>query len=193
MQLILASASPRRAELLASLGLQFTTAAAQLDEVQLLAQARGSTPERLMRLAQAKGDPVAQEYPRALVLSADTEVVLDGAFLGKPADHPAAVEMLTRLAGRVHEVYSAVALTCVEEELQFAACAVTRVHFAVLSRPQIERYVERAAPYDYAGGYAIQGLGALLIERIEGDYSNVVGLPLRLTAQLLAQAGQPLL
>jgi septum formation protein len=190
MQLILASQSPRRAALLGSLGLSFTQSPAPgLDEARLLAAAHGTVQERLIRLAQAKGRPVAEEYPEALVLSADTEVVLDGAFLGKPADGFAAQDMLQRLAGRQHEVCTAVALTSLEGDVDLAACELTRVYFGVLSAAQIDRYIERAEPFDYAGGYAIQGLGALLVERIEGDYSNVVGLPLRLTARLLEQAG----
>ena len=97
--------------------------------------------------------------------------------------------MLLKLAGRRHEVYTAVALRFEEDGIDLAGCECTRVYFGVLSTAQIDRYVERAQPFDYAGGYAIQGLGALLVERIEGDYSNVVGLPLRLTARLLEQAG----
>jgi septum formation protein len=194
MPLVLASRSPRRTELLGSLGLSFTCHSGQaLDEAGLLAAAPGSIPERLIRLARAKGAPVAAEFPTVHVLSADTEVVLDGAFLGKPADRLAAVEMLQRLAGRMHEVFTAVALQCPETGLDLAACECTRVYFGVLSQAQIEHYVERAQPFDYAGGYAIQGLGALLVERIEGDYSNVVGLPLRLTAQLLHGAGYDIL
>jgi len=190
MQLILASRSPRRSELLSSLGQPFVCATAEgVDEKQLLASARGPIPERLIKLAQAKGLPVAEEYPEALVLSADTEVVLDGQFLGKPADVGAAIEMLERLAGRAHDVFTAIALTCHDSGLAIASCDATRVHFGVLSMAQIEHYVEKVKPFDYAGGYAIQGLGALLVERIEGDYSNVVGLPLRATAKLLARAG----
>ena len=190
MQLILASRSPRRADLLASLGLQFNTASAVgIDEARLLATTPGTVPERLIRLAQAKGGPLAAENPTALVLSADTEVVVDGEFLGKPANPHAAEAMLLKLAGRRHEVYTAVALRFEEDGIDLAGCECTRVYFGVLSTAQIDRYVERAQPFDYAGGYAIQGLGALLVERIEGDYSNVVGLPLRLTARLLEQAG----
>jgi septum formation protein len=202
MRILLASASPRRRELLESIGLHFDSASAPgLDEQSILARLLESLPERsipaiasaLEQLALQKGAAVAQRHPLALVISADTEVLLDGECLGKPADAEAAQQMLTRLSGRWHEVVTAVALRRGEPQFRQSAHQRTRVKFAPLDSAQIARYIERERPFDKAGGYAIQGRGALLIERIEGDYSNVVGLPLGLLAGLLQQAGIELL
>jgi septum formation protein len=190
VELLLASTSPRRRELLATLGLPFKVAAGEdVDEAGLLAAHGGTLEERLMALVRRKGEQVAREHPAAVVLSADTVVVIDGAVLGKPLDAAEAREMLSRLSGRMHEVYTAVAVQ--HAELNYAAlgCEITRVHFYELSSRRIARYIEREQPYDKAGAYAIQGLGALLVARIEGDYPNVVGLPLGLTARLLERAG----
>lgn len=194
MELLLASASPRRRELLESIGAAFRCVnTPPLDEAALLAGASGDWPARLQALALVKGAAVAQQYPAALVLSADTEVLLDGASLGKPADSAAACAMLARLSGRAHSVCTAIAIQHADSGLELTAAETTEVRFASLTQEQIERYVAAARPFDYAGGYAIQGLGALLIEGISGDYSNVVGLPLRLTAAMLSQAGMRLL
>ena len=190
MHLILASASPRRSELLSTLGLRFDVATgADLDEAALLGAHDGPLETRLCALARFKGVEVAVEHPQATVLSADTVVVLDGVPLGKPADPDHAREMLSRLSGRTHEVYTAVCVQRAADSFRAQGCEITRVYFSELGTETIKRYIERAQPFDFAGAYAIQGLGALLVARIEGDYSNVVGLPLGLTARLLAQAG----
>jgi septum formation protein len=190
LKLILASASPRRRELLASLGVEFAVVAgAKLDERAFLAEQTGSAAERLKALALAKGEPVMRQQPDAVVLSADTEVVLDGVFLGKPTDEAAAVDMLRRLSGRTHEVITAVAMRQHSADLAEAAAVVTQVTFAELSDERIAQYVALAQPYDYAGSYAMQGLGSLLITRIDGDTSNVIGLPLAATMGLLEEAG----
>jgi len=202
MRILLASASPRRRELLESLGLHFDSASApSLDEQGILSGLLNGLAERslpaiaaaLEQLARQKGEAVARRHPLALVISADTEVLLDGECLGKPADAEAAQQMLSRLSGRWHEVVTAVALQRGEPAISLSAHERTRVKFAPLSSSQIARYIELERPFDKAGGYAIQGRGALIIERIEGDYSNVVGLPLGLLAQLLRQAGIELL
>lgn len=190
VELILASTSPRRRELLATLGVPFTVVAGEkVDEAGLLAAHNGSLEERLLALAKRKGEHVAQAHPAAAVLSADTVVVIDGAALGKPVDAAEAREMLCRLSGRMHEVYTAVAVQHAQLHYTASGCEITRVHFSELSSGRIARYIEREQPYDKAGAYAIQGIGALLVARIEGDYSNVVGLPLGLTARLLERAG----
>ena len=190
MRLILASNSPRRRELLSLLGLEFTIAPGpDLDEAAVLAETDAALNERLMRLAFLKGESAARAGPEALVLSADTAVVVDSAVLGKPKDSAEAREMLGRLSGRAHYVITAVAVRSMQLGVYKAECESTLVTFSNLSAATIESYIERARPYDYAGAYAIQGLGALLVQRIEGDYSNVVGLPLGLTARLLEGAG----
>jgi len=190
VRLILASSSPRRRELLATLGVEFITEpGADLAEAELLARLDGDLEERLGQLALLKGDAAASSSPASLVLSADTAVVVGEDVLGKPANLAEAVEMLRRLSGRVHLVITAVAVQQREARLEHVAVETTRVAFHRLDDDTIRRYVQREQPYDKAGAYAIQGLGALLVSRIEGDYSNVVGLPLGATARLLQGAG----
>lgn len=190
MGLILASASPRRKQLLETLGYEFCVVpGAGVDETQELHRGAGELPDWLMRLAQLKGEAVAQRHPQAVVLSADTIVVLDGQVLGKPRDAAEAGEMLARLAGRTHAVLTGVCVQSAARQACWLDYARTSVAFLPLEPLTITRYVELVHPYDYAGGYAIQGMGALLVDYIIGDYSNVVGLPLGLTARLLSQAG----
>jgi septum formation protein len=190
MQLILASTSPRRRELLATLGLEFSVVgSAPLDEAAELNNGSGELTRRLARLARLKGAAAAEQHPQAVVLSADTVVEIDGVLLGKPRDVNDAKSMLTRLSGREHRVHTGVAVQRYSDEMVCSDCETTGVYFTELSEPTITRYVELARPLDKAGAYAIQGLGAVLVKRIEGDYSNVVGLPLPLTARLLGTAG----
>ncbi len=182
--------SPRRRELLAQLGLEFTViSSVQLDEARVLRELHGDLPLRLKRLAQLKGGEVARQSPADCIISADTVVVLDGEVLGKPRDQEHAVEMLTRLSGRTHEVITAVAVQWVLTDYLRSDTETTRVTFQNLSQELISRYIDAARPFDMAGGYGIQGLGVLLVESMSGCYSNVVGLPLRLTARLLQGAG----
>jgi len=190
MQLILASTSPRRRELLATLGLEFAVRpGSAIDEAEVLSNSSGNLVQRLERLAQMKGATVAAEHPQAAVLSADTVVEIDGELLGKPRDRAEAQAMLARLSGREHRVLTSVAVQRANDGLLQAGCETTRVFFAELADETIQRYISHAEPYDKAGAYAIQGLGALLVARIDGDYSNVVGLPLPLSARLLEDAG----
>ncbi|MBN2081838.1 septum formation protein Maf [bacterium] len=190
MGIILASQSPRRRELLSTLGLEFTVApGAAIDEARVLAEAAGELVEKLQHLAALKGEGIAREYPDDVVISADTVVEVDGDLLGKPADVIEAKAMLTRLSGRAHRVHTAVAVRHEAGGFFEAGVETTRVTFDLLDSETIARYIARAEPFDKAGAYAIQGLGALLVRRIEGDYSNVVGLPLGLTARLLTAAG----
>jgi septum formation protein len=172
--LVLASASPRRAALLAQLGLAFTVRPSGADETWPGHLAPGPAVEEIAR---RKGAAVAAP-PGALVLASDTVVVLDGDVLGKPADDHEAAAMLRRLSGRTHEVYTGLALRHGTREATAHAC--TRVTFADLSAAEIGAYVATGSPLDKAGAYGIQDdLGALLVERINGEYTNVVGLPLR--------------
>ena len=190
MDIILASQSPRRHELLSTLGLEFTVQpGVEFDESTVLEKGTGDLRARLQQLALIKGKDVARSNPLAVVVSADTVVEINKQILGKPRDVVEARTMLKRLSGQTHRVYTAVAVQLRHSGLEQASCEVTQVTFDVLSGDTIERYIARAAPFDKAGAYAIQGLGALLVQRIDGEYSNVVGLPLRLTARLLASTG----
>jgi len=185
--LVLASASPRRAELLGRLGLRPEVVAAEVDE-----RWHPSEPAEhyVARVAAEKVGAVARARPDAVVIGADTAVILDGEPLGKPVDDDHARSMLRRLSGRTHIVLTAVAVarpgggdapSVAEDE------AV--VTMAGLTDAVIEWYVATGEPRDKAGGYALQGAGAVLVQRVEGDPTTVVGLPLRATALLLRAAG----
>lgn len=183
MGLILASQSPRRRELLARLGLPFTVAPAGVDETM--------DPERdpydeVARLSQAKADAVPVG-PDDVVVAADTVVVLDGRVLGKPKDPDDAARMLRALSGRSHQVMTG--LTVKRGGRRWPLTAVTRVWFRPLSGAEIDAYIASGEPMDKAGAYGIQGLAAAFVERLDGDYFNVVGLPLCPLAGLLRQAG----
>ncbi len=185
--LLLASRSPRRRQLLLQLGVHFRCLDLEVDE---RPRAGESVTELVPRLALAKAHAGAEQDRFAHpVLGADTEVVLDGEVLGKPADFSAAVAMLRRLSGRDHLVHSAVALAHRE---QAVLTSITRVYFRAMSAAEIENYCRRGESLDKAGGYGIQGSAAAFIERIEGSYSGVVGLPLFETATLLSQFRIPM-
>lgn len=178
--LILASASPRRRQLLEMLGIDVIVRPSHIPEV----HAAGESPTAYTeRLARDKALSVSGD----LVLAADTTVVLDGALLEKPADVEDAVRMLRLLQGRTHEVVTAVALVAGGAVSQ--ATDVTRVTFGAADDELLRAYVATGEPMDKAGAYGIQGYGAALIERIDGDFFGVMGLPLRLVLRLLEQAG----
>lgn len=184
--LVLASASPRRRDLLGQLGLRFTVAAADLDESPRV----GEAPEAyVLRLAREKAQAVAGRFPGAWVLAADTTVVLGMELLGKPRDEAEARDMLSRLSGRTHEVHTGVALAGRADE---ALVVRTRVTFRSLSAGEIAWYAGTGEPLDKAGAYAIQGKGGFLVAAIEGSPTNVIGLPLGETLALLTRAGVPL-
>lgn len=184
IQLVLASGSPRRQQLLDRLGLRFAVRPVDIDESpQPEETARGY----VMRLATAKARAAARAGE--LVLGADTVVTLDGALLGKPQDDDDARRMLTLLAGREHEVMTGVAICDLDRALRLTICETTRVRFAALQSQEIDWYLASGEPRDKAGAYAIQGQGALFVEEIDGSYSNVVGLPLPATYRLLRRAG----
>lgn len=181
-RLILASASPRRRELLSSLGLSFEVLAAELEE----RPAPGEAPERYVeRVACEKAAKVASLRGGALVLAADTEVVVDGEVLGKPRDPAHAVAMLRRLSGRCHRVLTAVALDGVHRARRVVE---TKVCFRPLGEQEIAWYVGTGEPLDKAGAYALQGKGGALVQSIEGSASGVIGLPLAETVEMLVQA-----
>lgn len=181
--LILASRSPRRADLLSQLGLSFSVHAADIDET----PGRGElAADYVLRMAREKAAAL-DAGPEVAVLAADTSVIVDGDILGKPADNAEATAMLGRLSGRNHQVISAVALRYQGREDH---CAVaTEVEFAALDAAEIAAYVAAGEGRDKAGGYGIQGQGAALVTGIRGSYSGVVGLPLQETVTLLRNAG----
>ncbi len=186
--LILASASPRRAELLAQIGVSHQAVPADLPE----RRAPGESIEHcVVRLARQKAQQVRERLATALpVLGADTVVVLDDEMLGKPADRTAGLAMLARLSGRTHRVLSAVAL--VGANGVRSALSQSTVRLRHLSAAECAAYWDSGEPRDKAGAYAIQGLGAVFVEELHGSYSGVVGLPLFETAALLAAAGVPM-
>lgn len=186
-RLVLASSSPRRRQILAELGLGFEVRAADADERPL----PGEAPETMVdRLARQKA--LARVDSGELVLAADTIVVLDGAILGKPRDAADARSMLARIAGREHVVFTGVALTGDAGRRTAARVVRTRVRMRALSQAEIARYVAGGEPLDKAGAYAIQGWGALYVESIAGNYTNVVGLPVPAVAELFVELGHTL-
>jgi septum formation protein len=174
---ILASQSPRRRELLNQIGLDFRVHASPADET---TDAPLPPPEMARTFATQKAQLVAAEHPSALVLAADTVVIHDGDLLEKPSSPAHARRMLRRLSGTTHDVYTGVALHHRTSDRAVATGRTTHVTFAPLSDEEIQAYVETKSPMDKAGGYGIQDhTGPLFVKRIEGDYYNVVGLPLR--------------
>ncbi|AKS40970.1 Maf-like protein [Wenzhouxiangella marina] len=183
--LILASGSPRRRELLSGFGLLFEVQAAEIDE----SVHPGEAARRyVQRMALEKAAAVARRQPDRAVLAADTSVVIDGRILGKPGTPEAARAMLEQLSGRAHQVMSAVALLVPGRE-PVEALSVTDVRFAELPAAWIERYVASGDPLDKAGAYGIQNDAGHWVRRIDGSYSGVVGLPLFETGELLRAAG----
>jgi len=181
--LILASTSPRRREILAALGLDFTVVPVDVDE----SPQDGETPgDMALRLAVAKA-AAADAHDNNIVLGADTIVAIDGRALGKPVDKADCLAMLERLSGRGHKVLTGVALHGAQGSQ--TALSETDVYFREISRDEALAYWQSGEPCDKAGAYAVQGLGGVFVERIEGSYSGVVGLPVFETATLLANAG----
>jgi septum formation protein len=184
--IVLASRSPRRKELLDRIGVAYEVEPADIDE----RREPGELPETFaVRLAREKAATVARRRRDVWVLAADTVVVLGDELLGKPASQSAARRMLERLSGREHRVVTAVAVARGSEI--YERCDVTRVWFRSLDPALISDYVATGEPLDKAGSYGLQGRGAVLVERIEGDYFGVIGLPVRLVVELLETAGIP--
>lgn len=188
MRLVLASSSPRRQAFLRDLGWDFHIEPSDVDESYIL----GESPEEMaLRLAVSKASDVWQRSRENWVIGADTIVVIDGSVLGKPADERKAKRMICMLQGRTHTVMTGAAairpdgamLSCVEK---------TQVTFRSMTEDDAEAYVEQGESMDKAGAYAIQGKGMLLVERVEGCYFNVVGLPLERLSRMLAELGWPL-
>lgn len=188
--LVLASSSPRRADILRAQGLSFTVRAADVDE----AVAPHETPSaHVERLALEKAAAVAAHEPGALVLGFDTVVVIDDLILGKPHDRHDAIAMLERLSGRDHVVHSSVALVCDEAGPRLCGHSTSDVRFRKLVRSEIEAYVDSREPMDKAGSWGIQGTGAMLVEHLTGGYFTVMGLPLgRMRELWVRMFGAPL-
>ncbi|MGB8540627.1 MAG: Maf family protein [Candidatus Acidiferrales bacterium] len=190
MKLILASASPRRAEILRNAGIRFEISTTGVDESRLDNESPG---DYVRRLALAKAVSAADENPNlgadALIIGADTVVVVDAAILGKPASSDDAKRMLSRISGRVHEVHTGLALLQTSGMQRRVVEEITRVHFAHLSEQEMEDYIATGEPFDKAGAYAIQSIGGRFVKRIEGCYFNVMGLPLARLWTLLREFG----
>ncbi len=187
MKLILASASPRRAEILRSAGILFSVLSSAVDETPM----PGEAPQDLVqRLALAKAELVAaRAVGPAIVIAADTVVVLEGEILGKPRTSEDARQMLEKLSGRTHTVLTGVTLIRLPDVERRQFVEATQVHFASLSNEEILRYLASGELFDKAGSYAIQGLGGRFIPRLDGCYFNVVGLPLARLCKELAELG----
>lgn len=186
MKFILASASPRRRELLASIGLEFDVLPSHVPEV----HQEGEAPEEYVaRLSRDKAHALAQQHPSRWVVAADTTVLLGEQLLEKPVDTKDAERMLATIAGKTHIVYTGVTLENVERDYRDTRVAESEVRMLPLSPADIEWYVKTGEPLDKAGAYAVQGIGAMFIDSIHGSYTNVVGLPLATLFLMLRRAG----
>lgn len=183
-RLILASASPQRTRLLDQLGLAHTAIAADIDETP---RANESAEALAERLARGKAGALAADWPQAVVLGSDTVVALDGELFGKPSDNDEAAAMLAALAGRTHRVVSGVAIA--RDGKVESRIAISEVTMRSIAEHERAAYVASGEPHGKAGGYAIQGRGAMFVSRLDGSYSSVMGLPLFETAALLGAAG----
>lgn len=186
MRFILASSSPRRRELLHSIGLDFDVVVSHVEEVR---EADERVDAYVLRLAREKAAEVARRHEERWVIAADTVVYLDDEVLEKPHDDADAIRMLKQISGREHVVYTGVALQCVERGYVDTVVVASSVRMAAMTEEEIERYVSTGEPLDKAGAYAIQGLGAMLVAAVNGNYTNVVGLPLEPLYQMLKRAG----
>lgn len=181
LPLVLASGSPRRKELLELMGIQYTVDVSDVDESFV-----GSPENMVLELSARKAASVAARHPDALVLAADT-LVFGDEVLGKPGTPERAREMLRALSGKWHSVYTGLTLMDTQSGREIRRADMTRVHFVELSDAEIERYVAGKEPLDKAGAYGIQGQGGMFIDRIDGSYSNVVGLPMAMLRDMLME------
>lgn len=186
VELILASQSPRRKYLLEQAGLRFSVIPSPFDES---AVAPAEPAPYVRRLAEGKADDVATRYPDAWVIGADTIVTTENHLLGKPTSPEAARRMLRRLSGKTHQVYTGFCICRQRNSVKFIDAVRTDVTFKKLSENEIEWYIQTGEPFDKAGAYAIQGMGTFLVRRINGSYSNVVGLPVCEVIEILIREG----
>jgi septum formation protein len=185
-RLILASKSPRRNELLKQMGFDFEVIPSRVTENFIQTE---PPEEHVIRLAESKVRDVAGKYPDCWVIAADTIVYIDGSNLGKPKDREEAVQMLRRLSGQEHSVITGFSVCHLEKMKNDKEAVRTAVRMKGLTTAEIEWYVHTGEPFDKAGGYAVQGIGAFMIESIRGSYTNVVGLPLCELIQMLSRLG----
>lgn len=184
-RIVLASQSPRRAELLRMLGFQFDVTPADIDETYTPGE---HGPEHAQRLAREKAELIADRQTDAIVIGSDTVVLVDGDVLGKPKDDAHAVEMLLRLQGRTHQVATGIAVAAPGHKLA-SEIEVVDVKFRPFDQSRAERYVQTREPMDKAGAYGIQGYGASLVEWVKGDYFAVMGLPVQRMLRMLEGLG----
>lgn len=178
---VLASGSPRRKEILHTMGIEFTVDISDVDET-----FEGTPQDAVLELSRRKAHAVAVRNPNALVLAADTLVYADKT-LGKPESREHAIGMLKELSGRWHSVFTGLTLVNTADGRVYQRVCETRVHFVDMQENEIEAYVDSKEPLDKAGAYGIQGLGGMFVDRIEGSYSNVVGLPMSVLREMLVQ------
>lgn len=184
MNIILASASPRRKEILGNTNVKFTVIKSEIDEVIL----DNEKPQQVvMRLAFEKCLDIASKHEEDLVIGADTIVVLDDEILGKPKDEKEAYKMIKSLSNRTHQVITGISLINLQSNTKIIDCVVSNVKFKDLSEEDIRDYLQTNESLDKAGAYGIQGYGALLVEEIQGDYFNIVGLPISKLSDLLKE------
>jgi septum formation protein len=184
--LILASRSPRRRYLLEQAGLSFSVIPSSIDETSVPI----SSPEIYVRvLSEAKAHNVSEKYPKKWVIGADTIVLKNKTILGKPGSRSEARTMLKQLSGQIHQVFTGYSICCKEKRRKFSETVETEVLFKNLTDQEIEWYIHTAEPFDKAGAYAIQGLGTFLVKRINGSYTNVVGLPVCEVIEFLIKEG----
>ena len=184
--LILASKSPRRRDLLNQAGLTFTVIPSTVDE---RAVAVASPEEHVRLLAEAKAGQVAQRFPESWVIGADTVVLIENTILGKPRTQSEARHMLEALSGKTHKVLTGYCICCKYAKRSFSRTVETKVLFKPLTDRELDWYVSTREPFDKAGGYAAQGLGTFLIQRVEGSYTSVVGLPMCEVVDYLVKQG----
>ncbi|XOF34415.1 MAG: Maf family protein [Candidatus Electrothrix sp. YB6] len=182
--LILASASPRRQQLLRDLGIDFTVLPADINETP---QAGETSAGFALRMAEEKTACIARQHPAAWVIGADTVVTFDGRILGKPADAAHALKMLRSLRGRTHQVITGLALACMDKNRQESLTRTTEVSFADVPDAVLSAYIRTGEPLDKAGAYGIQAKGGFLVRSITGSCTNVIGLPLSTCISLLLQ------
>ncbi len=185
-QLILASQSPRRRYLLEQAGLTFAVIPSAFDEDSVLL---ANPADYVKTLAEAKADAVARQYPDSWVIGADTIVTIGNTILGKPGDSGEARQMLERLSGQSHFVYTGYAIVCKNKRTGISDAIKTDVQFKDLTKDEIDWYIQTGEPFDKAGAYAIQGMGTFLVRRIHGSYTNVVGLPVCEVIETLIKMG----
>lgn len=183
--MILASASPRRKEILENFGFSFKTIVKNIDETSDKTRAE----EKILEIAEKKARAAAIDFPDENIVGADTVVVVDGKILGKPKDEKEAFSMLKSLSGRSHEVITAFSFININKNISYSDYEITKVYFKNLTDDEINWYINTKEPMDKAGAYGIQGKGAFFVEKIEGDFFSVMGFPLGKFVRFLNKTG----